>query len=90
MLLPPDEKILKALTEFAQFCYKIHLGIGHVWMSPNDQYLCIVPDYRLVHVSLHHVFLPFDDDQMLSLILSKILLLTEDDKIKDELILKQF
>ena len=69
--------------------YRIHLGTGHIWMSPNDQYLCIVPEKRLEYILPQHIFLPFEDDEMLSLILSKILLLSIDDQIKDQLILKQ-
>ena len=41
-------------------------------MSLNDHYLCIVPEKRLQDISLQHIFLPFEDDEMLSLILSKI------------------
>ena len=40
-------------------------------------------------ISLQHIFLPFEDDERLSLILSKILLLSAYDQIKDQLILKQ-
>ena len=40
-------------------------------------------------ISLQHILLPFDDDEMLSLILSKIFLLSADDQIQDQLILKQ-
>lgn len=40
-------------------------------------------------ISLQHILLPFDDDEMLSLILSKILLLSAYDQIKDQLVLKQ-
>ena len=58
-------------------------------MSLNDHYLCIVPEKRLQDISLQHIFLPFEDDEMLSLILSKILLLSKDDQIQDQLILKQ-
>jgi len=36
-----------------------------------------------------NVFLPFDEDRTLSLILSKAFLLAEDRKIKDESILRQ-
>ena len=48
-------------------------------MSPNDQYLCIVPEKRLEDISLQHIFVPFENNEMLSLILSKILLLSIDD-----------
>jgi hypothetical protein len=66
--------------------YKIHLGSANILMSPADRYLCIVAardprDDRL--------FLPFDDDPTLSLILSKAFLLAEDGKITDQSILRQ-
>ena len=40
-------------------------------------------------ISLQHIFLPFEYDERLNLILSKILLLIADDQIQDQLILKQ-
>ncbi|MFW2146865.1 hypothetical protein ACK2M2_01835 [Acinetobacter sp. TY1] len=58
-------------------------------MSLNDHYLCIVPEKCLEDISLQSILLPFEDDEMLSPILSKILLLSTDDQIKDQLILKQ-
>jgi hypothetical protein len=68
--------------------YKIHLGSGNILMEPNDQYLCIVPDSR---TSTKHdpVFLPFEGDATLSVILSKAFLLADDTKIKDQTILSQ-
>lgn len=67
--------------------YKIHLGSGNILMDPNDQYLCIVPGIR--EWAAAGVFLPFEGDRMLAIILSKAFLLAEDDKIKDSWILKQ-
>lgn len=64
--------------------YKIHLGSANILMEPDDSYLCIVPDRRQARVSL-----PFDDDERLSLILSKALLLAADDRITDPTILRQ-
>ncbi|MGE3805249.1 MAG: DUF4132 domain-containing protein [Gemmataceae bacterium] len=61
--------------------YKIHLGSGHILMSPNDQYLCIVPQRD--SLTDQRIFLPFEGDSMLSVILSKALLLAEDKKITD-------
>ena len=58
--------------------YKIHLGSGNILMSPNDQYLCIVPRVRS-----GKVMLPFEGDTLLSIILSKALLLADDENIKD-------
>ena len=56
-------------------------------MKPNDQYLCIVPGRSNTGTS--KVFLPFEGDNMLSIILSKALLLADDDKITDKTILSQ-
>ena len=69
--------------------YKIHLGSGNILMEPNDQYLCIVPDLSAKILNTSNVFLPFEDDAVLSIILSKALLLMEDDKITDKTILRQ-
>ena len=65
--------------------YKIHLGSGNILMEPNDAYLCIVPGRG----SAPDVFLPFDDDSRLSLILSKAFMLANDRDIKDPTILRQ-
>jgi hypothetical protein len=51
--------------------YKIHLGSGNILMSPNDQYLCIVPGRGSTNKSAESVFLPFEGDNTLSIILSK-------------------
>jgi Domain of unknown function (DUF4132) len=66
--------------------YRIHLGSGNILMTPNDQYLCIVSarDGRA-----GKLFLPFDDDPVLSLILSKAFLLAADAAITDESITRQ-
>lgn len=69
--------------------YKIHLGSGNILMSPNDQYLCIVPDRRQASQRTDNIYLPFEGDQMLSVILSKAFLLADDDKIKDPTIKHQ-
>lgn len=66
--------------------YKIHLGSGNILMTPNDQYLCIVPNSRDAKTK---IFLPFDNDRTLSIIISKAFLLYDDDKIKDASILRQ-
>ncbi|MBO9562818.1 MAG: DUF4132 domain-containing protein [Niastella sp.] len=68
--------------------YKIHMGSGNILMMPNDQYLCIVPG-RDASASTDRVFLPFEGDNMLSIIVSKALLLADDDKIKDDSITRQ-
>ena len=67
--------------------YKIHLGSGTVLMSPNDQMLSVIPDRFLKRAE--GVFLPFEGDSTLGLILAKAMLLAEDANIKDEGLLKQ-
>jgi hypothetical protein len=68
--------------------YKIHLGSANILMEPNDQYLCIVPDSR-TRSTKDDLFLPFEGDSTLSVIISKALLLAEDTKIKDPTIVRQ-
>jgi hypothetical protein len=68
--------------------YRIHLGSGNILMEPNGQYLCIVPGaagrkYR------DRVYLPFEGDHTLAVILSKAFMLAADDKIKDPSIQSQ-
>lgn len=69
--------------------YKIHLGSGNILMEPNDQNLCIVPKQSMASKSSDTLYLPFEGDKTLSIILSKAFLLTEDAKIKDRTILGQ-
>ncbi|MCP4541436.1 MAG: DUF4132 domain-containing protein [Chloroflexi bacterium] len=70
--------------------YKIHLGSSNILMSPNDQYLCIVPARGAASKGqAGKVFLPFEGDNTMALILSKAFLLAEDKKIKDSTILRQ-
>jgi hypothetical protein len=69
--------------------YKIHLGSGNILMEPNDQYLCIVADRAPASKVPQRLFLPFEGDTTLSLILSKALLLANDAKINDQTILRQ-
>jgi hypothetical protein len=68
--------------------YKIHLGSGNILMEPNDEYLCIVPDSRS-RGAQDDLFLPFEGDRTLSIIISKALLLADDGKIKDPTITRQ-
>jgi hypothetical protein len=68
--------------------YKIHIGSTNILMEPNDQYLCIVPD-RSTNNHLENLFLPFEGDNGLSVILSKAFLLAADDKIADSTITSQ-
>ena len=66
--------------------YRIHIGSGHVFREPGSRYVCIVP--KSIGPA-RGVFLPFDDDTTLTVILSTALLLADDDKITDESILAQ-
>ncbi|QJF50418.1 DUF4132 domain-containing protein [Roseobacter ponti] len=59
--------------------YKIHLGSSNVLMAPGDRYLCIVPG-RVTTAG--QVALPFEGDTRLSVILSKAMMLADDDKIE--------
>ena len=68
--------------------YRIHLGSGNVLMTHNDQYLCIVAQRR-AHAAPAYGVLPFEGDTMLSVILSKALMLAEDRRIKDPTIVSQ-
>lgn len=69
--------------------YKIHLGSGNILMEPNDQYLCIVPSRRSGTMGKDKLFIPFEGDQTLAIILSKAFLLAEDKKITDPSITRQ-
>jgi hypothetical protein len=69
--------------------YKIHLGSGNILMKPNDQYLCIVPARGGGLNKKDRVFLPFEGDQTLAVILSKAFMLAEDKKISDPTITAQ-
>ena len=68
--------------------YKIHIGSTNILMEPNDQYLCIVPSRGEPNVG-KNIFLPFEGDRGLSLVISKAMLLAADEKITDPSILSQ-
>ncbi|MER6672602.1 DUF4132 domain-containing protein [Streptomyces sp. NPDC000983] len=68
--------------------YRIHLGSANVLMDPDGAYLCIVPAARGSRGGGRGAFLPFEDER-LSLILSKALLLAADTEIADETISRQ-
>lgn len=68
--------------------YKIHLGSTNILMEPNDQYLCIVPD-RSKKDATENLFIPFEGDNGLSVIISKAFLLANDNKITDSSITSQ-
>jgi hypothetical protein len=66
--------------------YKIHLGSANILVEPDDRYLCIVPSSS---ARSRRIMLPFERDQVLAVILSKVLLLAADDKITDPSIVMQ-
>ncbi len=68
--------------------YKIHIGSTNILMEPNDEYLCIVPDRSQKNYT-ENLFLPFEGDNGLSVVLSKAFLLMDDDKISDTTITSQ-
>lgn len=69
--------------------YKIHLGSANILMEPGSHYLCIVPDRGRAQWEKGSLYLPFDGDQTLAIILSKAFLLAGDSKITDPTILRQ-
>lgn len=70
--------------------YKIHIGSTNILMEPNDQYLCIVPDRSGKGTpGSDSLFIPFEGDNGISVIISKALLLAADDKITDTSITRQ-
>jgi hypothetical protein len=68
--------------------YKIHLGSANILMEPNDQYLCIVPGSRSA-AGREAPKLPYEGDSVLSIILSKALMLAADTRIKEPSIVRQ-
>ncbi|PPJ19916.1 hypothetical protein C5E45_06925 [Nocardia nova] len=68
--------------------YRVHLTSGSIHVDPGG-YLCVVPA-SFGATAHRQLFLPFaDEDRMTSIILSKVLLLAEDEKISDPTILNQ-
>jgi hypothetical protein len=65
--------------------YRIHLGSGNILME-GDRYLCIVPQSRRDTLD---VFLPCEGDRMMSIILSKAVMLAADDRITEPAIVSQ-
>jgi hypothetical protein len=67
--------------------YRIHLGSANILMEPNDEFLCVVAGRSTAAPS--RIYLPFEGDQVLAVILSKALMLARDDKIDDPTITRQ-
>jgi hypothetical protein len=75
-----------ALVDGTLASYKVHLGSGSIHQVPGN-YVCVIPDNTKFTGKL---FLPFiDKDEVTSIVLSKIILLARDEKIKDPVILSQ-
>jgi hypothetical protein len=66
--------------------YRIHIGSGNVLMEPGSRYLCIV---QVSGDTAANLPLPFEGDRILSVVLSKALLLVNDTKIKDPTVARQ-
>lgn len=67
--------------------YRVHMGSGVIHIEPGN-YLCIVPSSSVNQKN--DLFLPFaDKEPKVSEIISKIIMLTNDSKIKDTSILEQ-
>ena len=58
-------------------------------MEPGSQYLCMVPARGVSPVHMRDVWLPFEGDNGLAIILSKALMLAAETKITDPLIVQQ-
>jgi hypothetical protein len=65
--------------------YRIHLGSGASRLAASGRHLCIVPSAGEDGLGL----LPFEGDATTTLILSKAMLLAQDDRIDDPSILSQ-
>lgn len=77
-----------AVVRGSRATYRVHLNSGSIHLEPGG-YLCIVPA-SFGAPGHRKLFLPFaDEDQMTSIVLSKILMLAEDQKITDPSILAQ-
>jgi hypothetical protein len=67
--------------------YRIHLGSGNIHMEPSGRYLCIVPAPVKEDRT---IYLPFEDPDLKSAeVVSKVILLANDDKIRDPAITAQ-
>ncbi|MGP3987038.1 DUF7737 domain-containing protein [Streptomyces sp. 3N207] len=77
-----------AVVRGTRATYRVHLTSGSIHVEPGG-HLCVVPA-SFGTTAHRRLFLPFaDEDQLTSIILSKVLLLAEDEKISDPSILDQ-
>ncbi|MEP4053008.1 MAG: DUF4132 domain-containing protein [Litorimonas sp.] len=82
-----DGKFLR--VQGKRHIYKIHIGSGNIQIATRgDRYLCIVPGRGKAR-ELDNLYLPFEGDRVLSIIISKAFMLADEDKIKDTTILSQ-
>jgi hypothetical protein len=82
-----DGKFLR--VQGKRHIYKIHIGSGNIQIATRgDRYLCIVPGRGKAR-ELDNLYLPFEGDRVLSIIISKAFMLADEDKIKDSTILSQ-
>lgn len=77
-----DDRYLR--VEGRRHLYRIHLGSGACFRG--ERHICIVPRPA---DDEGRIWLPFEGDRTLSIVISKALLLAEDDKITDPVILRQ-
>jgi hypothetical protein len=68
--------------------YRIHLGSSNVFIEPGH-HICIVPERRVA--AAEEIYLPFSDtaDRKAAELVSKLILLANDDRIEDPSILSQ-
>jgi hypothetical protein len=77
-----------AVVRGSRATYRVHLTSGSIHLEPGG-YLCAVPA-SFGGTAHKQLFLPFaDEDRMTSVILSKVLLLNDDEHITDPVILAQ-
>lgn len=69
--------------------YRIHLGSSNVQISKGNRYLCIVPGSMARRSAGAKIYLPFEGDRTLAIILSKAMMLADDTKITDPSIVSQ-
>jgi hypothetical protein len=85
-----DARILPQSNAFQRQTHGRHaacfVGSAGVLIEPDDRYLCIVP---AISGRTKVAMLPFEGDAVLSLVLSKVVMLAADDKITDPTIVQQ-
>lgn len=72
------------LVQGQRALYRIHLGSGHVLLEPGGRYLWVNPGG-----SAPRVYLPFEGDRVLEIVLSKACLLANDRGVKDWRLLRE-